>query len=145
MKIYLCAGSHEIALAKETMQKLRAMGHTITHDWAAAIEKVGCANPRDVAEEQRRAWAYEDLAAIERADVFWMLIPKTPSFGASYEFGYAVTVSRACRVIVSGDWKVSIFTSLALHRFATHDEALAWIKDNDWRSVAKKLGDYGVR
>jgi hypothetical protein len=141
MKIYLCAGSHEIAIAKDVMGKLRAMGHTITHDWVATIEKAGCANPRDATEDQRRGWAYEDLAGIEAADVFWMMIPKTPSFGASYELAFAQAVVR--RVIVSGNWLQSIFTSLADQRFDTHEQALSWLGNRDACDAALSMG--GVR
>jgi hypothetical protein len=141
VKIYLCAGSHEIAIAKDVMGKLRAMGHTITHDWVAAIEKVGCANPRNATEDQRRGWAYEDLAGIEAADVFWMMIPKTPSFGASYELAFAQAVVR--RVIVSGNWLQSIFTSLVDQRFDTHEQALSWLGNRDACDSALPMG--GVR
>lgn len=134
MNFYVCAGSSEMPLARSVMASLRTMGHAITHDWVAEIERAGGnANPRDATEEQRRAWSYADLAGVERADVFWMLVPERPSFGASFEFSFAVFMqapSAGRLTIVSGDWRQSIFTSLASHRFDDHEQALIWVREN---------------
>ena len=108
------------------MDQLRAMGHEITHDWVAAIRAAGGeANPRDAAHLQRLAWSDEDIAGIETAELVWVLMPSRPSFGCGVEFGYALSLGGD--VIVSGDWRASVFTSQASERFDTHDEVFDWI------------------
>ena len=126
MKIYVCAGSSEINLAYKWMSGLREMGHTITHDWIATIREVGDANPRSATHRQRVRWSSQDLLGIEAADLIWLIMPAKTSFGAAFEAGYALGKGKS--LIVSGDWKGSIFSAQAEARFNEHMHAFEWIR-----------------
>jgi hypothetical protein len=126
MKVYVCGGSTEMADVAKRMGQLRALGHTITMDWVATIRANGEANPRNVPHSVRARWAEEDIDGIVRADIVWAMLPARTSFGCAFEVGYACGHGHA--VIVSGDWRASIFSSQALARFNEHDHALEWLK-----------------
>jgi hypothetical protein len=69
-----------------------------------------------------------DYTGVAVADVVWFVMPaQKGSEGAPFEFGLAT--GRNKRVIVSGDFRRLIFTTLAEQRFDSHDEALAWLGD----------------
>jgi hypothetical protein len=127
MNIYVCGGSTELDLVAGYMARLRAMGHTITHDWVARIREVGEANPREATEKQRTRWSREDISGLEDASVVWLILPIVPSFGAAFEAGFALG-SGTGHVIASGDWRSSIFTSQLHARFNHHDHALEWLR-----------------
>ena len=111
----------------------------ITYPWWQDVAKAKAEglSDRDMSKGQRKLQALRDLyEGVLSADVFWLLVPATSSTGAWCELGAAlVSAHMADRglgggpdpyvVIVSGDIQASIFTSLAHHGFATHDEALA--------------------
>lgn len=126
MKIYVCGGSSEMDVVAERMRQLREMGHIITCDWVEAIRAVGEANPRNASHEQRAAWGTEDLHGIEGADLVWVMLPVSPSLGCAFEAGFAIRNGSA--VIVSGDWRATIFSAQAEARFDEHDQALEWIR-----------------
>jgi hypothetical protein len=126
MKIYVCGGSSELDAVSARMQQLRETGHTITHDWTANVRSVGDANPRTATHEQRSQWAADDLRGIEEASLVWVMLPIKPSFGCAFEAGAAV--GAGTRVIISGDWRATIFSSQAYARFNEHDHALEWIR-----------------
>ena len=126
MKIYVCGGSSELDAVKERMRQLREMGHEITHDWTATVSAVGDANPRTATHKQRVRWSGEDLLGVEEASIVWVMLPTKPSFGCAFEMGFAVGTGHA--VIVSGDWRASIFSSQAEHRFDEHDHASEWLR-----------------
>lgn len=114
-------------MVAEYMAKLRAMGHEITHDWVATIRSVGEANPRDATMKQRARWSGEDLKGIDDADVVWVILPTSrTSFGCALEAGYAI--GKGHRVIVSGDWRATIFAAQFDARFNEHDHALEWLR-----------------
>ena len=126
MKIYVCGGSSEMDMLAERMVQLRAMGHTITHDWIATIKEVGDANPRDATHKQRVSWSGADLRGVEEADLVWVLLPANTSFGCAFEAGFALGFGK--EVIMSGDWRRSIFSSQVHARFNEHEHAFEWIK-----------------
>lgn len=126
MRIYVCGGSSEMDTIAERMRQLREMGHMITHDWVATIRSVGEANPRQASHKDRLRWAAEDLRGIEEAHIVWAMLPVKPSFGCAFELGFAC--GQGHHVIVSGDWRASIFSAQAEARFNEHDHALAWLK-----------------
>lgn len=126
MKIYVCGGSSEMDLVAGYMTKLRALGHEITHDWVSVIRSVGDANPREAARRQRRAWSGDDIHGIESASLVWVLLPLKTSFGCAFEAGFAI--GRGGHVIMSGDWRASIFSGQSLACFNEHDHALEWIR-----------------
>jgi hypothetical protein len=135
MKIYVCGGSSEMDLIASYMQKLRAMGHTITHDWVATIRAAGEANPRNATHKQRDKWSTEDLNGVNESSLMWVILPAKTSFGCAFEAGYAVGMGE--NVIMSGDWRATIFSSKANARFNEHDHALEWIRLYTKRGVTE--------
>lgn len=123
MRIYLAGGSAEMDLCASYMTRLRDAGHDITYDWAGNVRKVGAANPRGASECDRQAWSLDDLDGVRAAETFWLLVPEKLSIGCWVEFGVAFRHSATRRLIVSGDWRKTIFTSLADERYDTHEEA----------------------
>jgi hypothetical protein len=122
VKVYVAASSKQIDRARAAMDRLRAAGHTVTHDWTASIAEVGCANPIDATRQQRRNWALDDLQGVLEADVLWVLMPADhDSFGAGVEFGRAID-SDVSRIVCSGAC-ASIFTSLADAEYGRDDQA----------------------
>ena len=86
---------------------------------------------RDLPEEDRLKHADADSNAALDANYFWLVVPEERGVGAWIEFGLALAQALrhgANYIIVSGDWKKSIFTSLADHRFDSHEEALAFLQ-----------------
>jgi hypothetical protein len=112
MRVYVAASSKQLDRARMWMAALRAMGHTISHDWTASIEERGEANPPDATRDECWDWAIDDFAGIDTADVVWVLMPTTEGFGAAVELGYALALRKP--VIVSGVWNRSIFTAMAV-------------------------------
>ena len=106
------------------MRGLEAAGWRIALDWTAAMDEAGAAD-HELPEPVQRAAAAADLKAIDAADVFWLLVPSTPSTGAWFEAGYARRADRRPRIIVSGAASFCIFTALADERHASHAEAFA--------------------
>ncbi len=134
MKIYMAGASDELELIQRYQGHVRGMGHAVTHDWVSNVRKMGEANPRDASLTDKAMWSRGDLSGALQADLFWLLYPSVPSVGCWVEFGYIIHrlehnpgFRTAQRVIVSGDWRQSIFTSLADKRFDTHEAALDWI------------------
>lgn len=129
--VYVAGASSDLSAVDDWMSRLRTAGFAIALDWPANIRVVGDANPRHAAETDRLRWTLDDLEAAIASDVFWMIVPDGTTTGAWCELGavwsYRRYVTRAPVIIVSGDWRKTIFTSLADHRFDSHEEAFAWI------------------
>jgi hypothetical protein len=137
-RVYVAGSSLQLERVKAAMTALRTAGHTVTHDWVAAVEAAGSAHPVDATEDQKTAWARDDLRGIVEAEVFWLLMPSQMSFGATFELGYAVCESfyrfmfkraapattTALRVVVSGVWGGHIFDSLVHAQYDRDDHAL---------------------
>jgi hypothetical protein len=132
VRFYLAGASSEMDLVSQWMDRVRELGHIVTFDWPANIRAVGAANPRDATEDQRSAWALDNVRGIRLADVFWLLIPDSAaaSIGCWVEYGIAQELGVR-HVVVSGDWTSTIFTSLADQRFDSHADAIAWLKSTD--------------
>lgn len=106
------------------MIRLRDLGHQITHDWTVPVRSFG-ANPVDASHNDRVSWSDDDIFGIEAASLVWAMLPAYTSFGCAFEIGYAI--GYGVTVIVSGNWKSSIFTSQCDARFDNHERALMWI------------------
>lgn len=99
MLIYIAGSSSDLARVKrwqarvaEFTAKEVAEGHSgieITHDWVAAIEARGEANPQYDTVYDRLAWANDDLRGVRESNLLWVLMPPGQSDGAMYETGYA--------------------------------------------------------
>jgi hypothetical protein len=132
--IYVAGASSEMATCQFWMRKLENAGLTITHDWCAAIEKVGSANPAEATLVELLKYAELDRDGILNADVFWLLVPDGHSTGSWTELGlalYSRTVFQRPRIIVSGNWRRNIFCALADRRLDTHENAFEWIHTFD--------------
>lgn len=129
-KIYVAGASAELAMIQGFMAKLRASDKfSVTYDWTVDVAKHGSTG-EGLTREERRGHAAKDIEGVREADLFWMLVPSGRGVGAWVELGAAIIRSHDCDVkpgiVVSGDLSC-IFTELADKRFATHDEALAWL------------------
>ncbi len=119
LKVYVAGGSSERAGCSMWIARLRERGIEITHDWTACG---GYGRPSSVAE--RLTWAHQDLEAVRRADLVWVLMPDKMSEGATGEMVGALILKKT--VFVSGPHALResrIFSLLARH-FPAHDDAL---------------------
>lgn len=96
----------------------------VTFDWTRAVLSATVPD-RELTEADRARFAFVDLDGVYRAEWFWMLIPASPSVGSWCELGAALSDRKM--VVVSGDWRRSIFTALAHHRFDTHEQAARFL------------------
>jgi len=120
--VYVAASSRDIERAELAMNKLRDAGIDVTSTWIDTIRKVGDANPQNATNEQRRSWSGADVAEVMNSDALWLLMPKSPSFGATFEFGFAF--AKGLVTWASGpDHRTSIFTALATHQFDSDEDA----------------------
>lgn len=140
MKIYVAGASAELERAESAIASLRAAGHEITHDWPAVIRRVrieGGQKDSDLTDEERHGHAHDDLLAVERADVLWLLVPDAPTSGAWVELGFAIglawpdTATEGPRlVIVSGaKHRNALFCSMGDQAFDDDQAALDWLKN----------------
>jgi nucleoside 2-deoxyribosyltransferase len=126
MKIYLAGGWLEKdTILKPFRARLIDAGITVTSKWLDEDPLVlpGASNADRELTDARRVWLADmDLADLNEADLVWFLLPAYKgSVGSWFEFGYAV---HACKpIIVSGDWKPSIFSMKADQRFDAHEQA----------------------
>jgi hypothetical protein len=126
MKIYLAGASKELDTCKHYIERLKLLGHTITHDWTKEVEANGDANPTNATLEGCRKWSNADFEGVYKANIVWLLYPENNSAGCWIEYGYALGIGRS--VIVSGNWKKSIFSSLAFERYTNHELALDFFR-----------------
>ena len=128
MNIYIAGSSNELESVKTWILACTDIGLDVTLDWTIPVQQFG-ANP--ASETDRQAWAVEDLTAVERADVFWLIVPThNTGRGCWVEFGYAraMALSKELVTIASGDIKVSIFTAVADYAFLAHQQAFEFIR-----------------
>lgn len=132
MRIYVAGASAEVDIVAAYIAQLRAHGAHITHDWTTSVlaAREAKRSDRDLSEKDRALHACDDVDGVRRAGSFWLLVPDvaTAGCGCWIELGYAL--ANRSRVVVSGDWRRSIFTALAHHRFDSHAAALSFLKGN---------------
>jgi hypothetical protein len=80
---------------------------------------------RSLTPEQRSFFAWRDIHAVRQAEIVWIRIPDSVSFGAYIELGAALmrSLDKQKTILVSGDWKKSLFFDLAI-RYDNHRDAL---------------------
>lgn len=132
MKIYVAGASAEIEHIESIIAKLKAAGHTITHDWTVDVRAAGDASPDDDGVRERAALA--DLRGVVSSDLTWVRQPENPSTGAWVELGCALVMKeggfpleRRPLLVVSGSSRKCIFSDLADHRFTRHEDALEFV------------------
>jgi hypothetical protein len=128
--IYIAAASTEAPDVAVLADRLVRVGWVITHRWWTSFLTGAHVAGADMAVEQptRLAHAEEDISAVLRASVLWLLVPRRTSVGAWVEFGAALAHARSAtdkRVIISGEWRGTIFAELAWARFDTHAQAVS--------------------
>ena len=128
MRIYIAGGSTErLTVVRPMIERVKAAGHTITHDWT---QDPGYDLDRPLTKEERRDTTERDVNGVDKADVFWLMVPAQKSEGAAFELGYAQAWAHAYGkdVIVSGARaSANLFTALADRVFWNHEEALVWV------------------
>lgn len=132
LRVYLAGASVEAQRCQALGEWVRRFGGEIAVPWWDDVlaSKV---HDRELSEEDRLRFAAKDLNGVHTSDLLWLVVPcDGHGRGAWVELGVALGLRAAGRsrpgVIVSGDCLSSIFTSFAFRQFATHEEALAWIK-----------------
>ncbi len=86
VKIYVSAKFSDKERVKEVYAQLKALGHTITHEWVHNKPSY----PFDLEPEFTAQCAAEDFAGVLAADVFILLSNAEHSMGASGELGAAI-------------------------------------------------------
>lgn len=92
-RIYVAGGSSpkDRDRCRKVMGALRRHGFVITHDWIAsfdALEARGLGE-HNLSPEALVAFAEQDLAGVEMADVLVYVSPTGKSEGSAFELGYA--------------------------------------------------------
>lgn len=94
----------------------------LAHDWFQHSSTIQ--DHRLTPDEQRR-YADEDLKYVRAADVVWILFPRNPTKGGWVELGVAHENDKL--IVGSGNWRQSIFCSLAHEVYDTDGDAFAAI------------------
>ncbi len=107
-----------------------AEGLELAHDWIAdqATEKTP---DTELSHDQRRHYAVNDMMAVSRADVVWLLAPNELTIGAWVEFGFAMGLAFergldggcAPRMVASGPTSQTIFCACAHEEHAYDQQA----------------------
>lgn len=111
LRVYVAGSSAELDRVTYWMDHLEAVGVEVVYRWPSEIEAVGEPNPQWASTLARTQWATRDLAAVEDADLVWVLTPSdSPARGAYFEAGFAMAWDIP--LVFSGETKQSIFSSL---------------------------------
>lgn len=131
--VYVAGSSKEIDRVQVAQQAVVDAGASISFDWTAVV----VANMRaGITDEMlppaiKRRHARADLGGIERADVFWLLLPETPSIGAWVELGSALAAAKGHGrpvVVASGHGPRPLFAELCDAILHSDEDAAVWIR-----------------
>lgn len=130
MKVYVAGSSatkYSLERAADVMKQLTAMGHVVTHDWVASVNKVGEGNPVSSTREERRGWAQACVQGISDADIFVILHDQWSS-GSLVELGIALSAhpSKMRKVIFIGSDHLVVFSAWADLVFTKDEDFLTW-------------------
>jgi hypothetical protein len=130
MRVYISGSSRELDHLETLAAELAGHpGVTVADRWMRDVRANMAAGrtDADLTDDERHEAAEADYRDIRRSQVFWLVVPSTPSKGAWVELGLVVTNGGKI-VIASGNTNATIFCHLAeVKRFATHAEAIAFI------------------
>lgn len=130
VKVYVSASSQERQRARCCLDHVRESPELeLTHDWLIVMEETEADGAPTPAHLQN--CAQNDLEGVTEADVFWLLLPESPSVGAWVELGWALAIRsmhEQVRIITSGPGNQNLFTLLSDVHFETDLEALEFIK-----------------
>lgn len=127
--IYVAGASSEVAMVARYMDRLRAAGLVVGYDWTEDVflNRAVALSDRQLSPASRLYYSERDLEGIRSSDTFWLLVPNEGSgVGCWVELGYALALNK--RVLVSGDYRRSIFTARA-ETFEIHEDAFAELKE----------------
>jgi hypothetical protein len=127
-RIYVAGASREVDLVDGFMRRLRTAGYPVAYDWTVDVRASAALGETDadLSEAARLERSGTETFAVTGCHLFWLIIPHSRvTVGAWVEMGIAMGSYRP--IVVSGDWKRTIFTAQALRRFDLHEEAFAWI------------------
>jgi hypothetical protein len=130
--IYVAGASApgSIEVAEGYMRRLERVGFEITHDWTRDIRANINRPDASLGHVERQDYARKDLTGIREARIFWLLVPPAGmGTGCWVELGYALSEHARLpeMLIISGDWKRSIFCDLVPTRFDEHERAFDFI------------------
>jgi hypothetical protein len=133
LPLYIAGGSSErLMVGRPWIDRAREAGARITFDWSRASgydEQLG--------EKERLTDVMNDIGAVMRAGVFWLLAPAEVSEGAATELGIAIATAiktrtadkPRTRIVISGPHaNRNFFALIADEIHATHEEAWEAIK-----------------
>jgi nucleoside 2-deoxyribosyltransferase len=129
MRVYLSAPGNRLEEARDAMERLRAAGHTITHNWVAVIKSELAWQP--FTDEEMAARGRADIEGVRDAEVLVVLVtdPSGPSTGVAVELGAAFAFSRSTILVEPhgpvGAWGRHPFRLMATARVETLDDALS--------------------
>ena len=123
--LYVAGASKEVATIRAYVETLRQLGYEITHDWTEQVANSKMPD-HEYADHDRARFALEDTQGVIKAKYFWLVIPENHSLGAWIELGCAIASKSV--IIVSGDFRKSIFLEHAHHKFQKHEEALSYFR-----------------
>jgi hypothetical protein len=128
--LYIAGGSSErLTVVRPLIDACLAAGVSITLDWTRLPE---WDDPQQQTHEFYRMRARQDLDALARAQLFWLVVPEQKSEGSAAELGYALAFEELGHdIIISGTTGTigarNIFVLLADRIFTEHKEALAFV------------------
>jgi hypothetical protein len=127
MKVYLAGSRAELDRCETWQQKLIGEGIRITYNWIADCKEYP--KEEDLSITKKRAYAYNDISGVMKADLFWLLIPKIGGCGCWVELGLAIERNQhySTWIILSGDQNRTLFSSYADYISPSDDEAFQHI------------------
>ena len=125
-RVYVAGSSQEMDRASRWIDLFSALTtHMITLDWTKKVREAGSANPPDWTRDRKTDAACEALDAVADADLFWLLVPNTPSQGCWVELG--VAYGNGLPIYASGRYHIPFFGSVAHHAYSNDEHAFAAI------------------
>lgn len=147
MKVYVASAWSDFRVARAAQNMLRALGHTISHDWTEHADEYATCDA--ASEEVRLESAIADVHGVLVADGFLLCAPAEGGSGCWTELGIALAggadlpgykpedpiaeVTAGRRVVVCGPGRDrNVFARLA-HRVETVEQAVAWLDQESRR------------
>ena len=132
-RVYVAASSREYERARRAMRVIEARGAKVAIDWTFPVEQLSqhrCSTA-DMSDGYAREAAEKNLLALRDSTALLFLTPQTISRDSWVELGFALALGLDVAVAGSAACH-SISTRLA-PRFATDEEAIAWLLDAERR------------
>lgn len=105
MRIYVCARSEDIEIARAARDSLKTQSHVVTSRWLNGLVGLGAVPTPGKGNDDLRAAAYMDLEDIDQSDLVLAINPKsahrTGTGGRHVEVGYAI--ARGKPVLIVGE------------------------------------------